>query len=128
MASHLSHMAIRRTVIGILTVGAVVTATTGAASADLVQTLGTNGQQVRACDDQAFYTAVKITGTSQSGTTASTTGYLDPVDSCHSFTGWWFHGTVTLKWFRDGSSKTKTTYCNVPKVLPENWVLCVNPA
>lgn len=126
----ISKIAARRAAAVVLAAGLGLTAT-GTAYADPgapqpgpVQILGSNGQQVRVCDDSALWQAVKLSGTSHSGTSASTSSRLD-VDGCHSFNNWWWVGQVTLKWFRDGSSTTKTTYCHVPKVDPDwNWVVC----
>jgi hypothetical protein len=119
----------RRVVAGVLAAGLTLAAS-GTAYADPggsapgpVQVLGSNGQQVRACDDSGLYYAVRISGTSHSGSSASTMSELEDF-GCHSFDNWWFVGLVTLKWYMDNSTKSKTTYCNVPKVQSDNWVVC----
>lgn len=131
LTSCMSRMAAQRIATGILAVGLAITASSGTAYAGPGSTestpvlnFGSNGQQVRACDDSTLYQAVKISGTSHTGTQASTSACLD-IENCHSFWNWWWVGRVTLKWYRDGSSQTVTTHCNVPKVDPDwNWVFC----
>jgi hypothetical protein len=106
----------------LLSLGVVFVASPGIANA------GTNGQQIRACDEEDLYAAVKIRGYNQNddlATTPLTQINQGPGDNCHSFNNWWWKAQVEIFWYLPNrGAPAKTTYCGVPEVNPDsNWVL-----
>ena len=91
---------------------------------------GSNGQQIQLCTSVATITGTaNILGQNQNGL-----GIYSPafplvafVGRCTPIWGWWWKGTVTIRWYHADGRFWRSSTCRVPEKQFDNWVSCIAP-